>query len=246
MRKKLLFSFIVGSCISAASAVSSSDFIQARLFPGSIYFNNQPANKQNGAFETLNYNGSVYVPLRYITENMGGRVHYDEAKKDIYIDHRVNNLTKAKISVSKQADNFMLNLHSEKETYKSNEIIHLWSSLVYLGEEEITVGHGNPIILFSVRDEEGISSDEYIETVLIRDQLKKNNEYKATLPLNVIESYNYNKKGRPEIKKFLEKERPWLLSPGKYTIGVTADFSIDGDKKKKIIKSELTIQVEPQ
>ncbi|WP_339369778.1 stalk domain-containing protein [Paenibacillus elgii] len=246
MRKKLLLAFIVGSCISAASAVSSSDLIQAHLFPRSIYFNNQHANKQSGAFELLNYNGSVYVPLRYMAENMGGKVHYDEANQDIYIDRRVNNLTKAEISVSKQADNFMLNLHSEKEAYKSNEIIHLWSSLVYLGEEEITVGHGNPIILFSVRDEEGISSDEYIETVLIRDQLKKNNEYKATLPLNVIESYNYNKKGRPDIKKFLEKERSWQLSPGKYTVRVTADFSIDGDKKDKIMKSEITIQVEPQ
>ncbi|PUA34864.1 hypothetical protein C8Z91_33890 [Paenibacillus elgii] len=245
LRKKLLPVLIVGSCISAASAASSSDFIQAHLFPGSIYFNNQPANKQNGAFEILNYNGSVYVPLRYIAENMGGRVHYDEAKKGIYIDRYVNNLTKAKISVSKQADNFVLNLHSEKETYKSNEIINLWSSLVYLGEEEITVGHGNPIILFTVRDEKGVSSDEIIETVLIRDQLKKNNEYKATLPLYIIESYNYNKKGRPNTKEFFEKEQPWLLSPGKYTIGVTADFKIDGDKKNKIMKSEITIQVEP-
>lgn len=79
MRKKLLLALIAGGCISAASVVSSSDSIQARLFSGSIYFNNDPADKQSRDFEILNYNGSVYVPLRYIAENMGGRVHYDEA-----------------------------------------------------------------------------------------------------------------------------------------------------------------------
>ncbi|WP_167670370.1 stalk domain-containing protein [Paenibacillus tianmuensis] len=155
MRKKLLLALIAGGCISVASVASSSDSIRAHLFPRSIYFNNQPTNKQNGGFEILNYNGSVYVPIRYIAENMGGKVHYDEAKKDIYIVRHVNKLTKAEISVSKQADHFMLNLHSEKETYKSNEIMNLWGSLVYLGEEEITVGHGDPItfLQFGTRKE---------------------------------------------------------------------------------------------
>lgn len=162
--------------------------------------------------------------------------------KPITIDHRINRLTKAEISVSKQADNFLLNLHSEKETYKSNEIVNLWSSLVYLGDEEVTVGHGNPIILFSVRDEEGLSSDEFVESVLIRDQVKKSNEYKVTLPVNIVESYNYNKKGRSGIKEFLQKERPWLLPPGKYTITATAEFGTHRDEK--VIKSEITIRVE--
>lgn len=78
------------------------------LFPVKFVINGE--NKTpNGSVETLNYNGSAYVPIRYLAESMDSAVIYDHPSKTITIDNRftivdANNLySKAGfISVSKE------------------------------------------------------------------------------------------------------------------------------------------------
>ncbi|WP_103996122.1 stalk domain-containing protein [Paenibacillus sp. UNC499MF] len=108
--KKFLLGLACGAALTATTAVYASESIQAYLFPVKFVINGE--NKTpNGPVETLNYNGSAYVPIRYLAESMDSAVIYDHPSKTITIDSRftivdVNNpYSKAGfLSVSKEGD----------------------------------------------------------------------------------------------------------------------------------------------
>lgn len=87
--KKFLLGLAIGIGVASASVVYASDTIQAYLFPADIYINGDFKNVDGPEYAVLNYNGHAYVPIRYISENMGASVNYEEgsAYKRITVLH---------------------------------------------------------------------------------------------------------------------------------------------------------------
>ncbi|HWO95595.1 hypothetical protein P4H70_06710 [Paenibacillus ehimensis] len=76
--KKLVIGLTVGAAFSFATGVIASSSIEAILFPSKIKFQAYESIKElNGSNTTvLNYNNSVYIPLRAFAETMGATVNY--------------------------------------------------------------------------------------------------------------------------------------------------------------------------
>ncbi|UKS27353.1 copper amine oxidase N-terminal domain-containing protein [Paenibacillus sp. HWE-109] len=89
--KKFIIGVVVGSILSLSSVVVASDSVQAYLFE--VYFT---INGRNTAIEkdysVLNYNGSTYVPVRFIAEQLGASVDYNAINKEIAINQFSSNM----------------------------------------------------------------------------------------------------------------------------------------------------------
>jgi hypothetical protein len=84
--KKIILGLIIGIALSISSVVYAADTIQAYLFKAHFYINGQIA-KMDNEYTTLNYNGHVYVPIRYVAENLGAYIEYDDSNQGITINH---------------------------------------------------------------------------------------------------------------------------------------------------------------
>ncbi|OPH62148.1 hypothetical protein BC351_02650 [Paenibacillus ferrarius] len=88
--KKFLLGLICGITISATTVVYASDTIQAFLYPVKYAFNGE--NKEmNSDYQTLNYNGHAYVPIRFLAENIGATVEFNNEKQQISVDYETAN-----------------------------------------------------------------------------------------------------------------------------------------------------------
>ncbi|KRF06771.1 hypothetical protein ASG89_18085 [Paenibacillus sp. Soil766] len=84
--KKYLLGLTCGIALTATTAVYASETINAYLFPVKYVFNGQSKELAN-EYTTLNYNGHAYVPIRFVAENMGSTVGYDESTQIIKINY---------------------------------------------------------------------------------------------------------------------------------------------------------------
>lgn len=83
--KKLIIALTFGFALSVTTVVSASDTIQAYLFPVKFMFNGE-IQEPSDEYVTLNYNGHTYVPLRFIAENMGAGVEFEDESKTVVIE----------------------------------------------------------------------------------------------------------------------------------------------------------------
>jgi hypothetical protein len=86
--KKFILGIVCGVALTATTAVYASDTIQAYLFPAKFVINGETKNLDG--YDTLNYKGSTYVPIRFIAESMGSKVAYEDATKTITVDNGFN------------------------------------------------------------------------------------------------------------------------------------------------------------
>ncbi|NRF89844.1 hypothetical protein HQN89_02165 [Paenibacillus frigoriresistens] len=93
--KKFLLGLTCGIALTATTAVYASETINAYLFPVKYVFNGQ-SKELDKEYTTLNYNGHAYVPIRFVTENLGSIVEYDENTQTI----KINDNTDASHSVN--------------------------------------------------------------------------------------------------------------------------------------------------
>lgn len=78
MRKRTFAcGLVAGAIIASSTTAFAADFIQAALYPIKLVINGQE-QKIPEEYSILNYNGHTYVPLRLITENVGGKVGFKE------------------------------------------------------------------------------------------------------------------------------------------------------------------------
>ncbi|MCY9667665.1 copper amine oxidase N-terminal domain-containing protein [Paenibacillus alginolyticus] len=84
--KKFLLGLICGITVTASTAVYASDTIQAYLFPVRYQINGEIKGMEKD-YSTLNYNGHVYVPIRFITENLGAFVDYNDRNTEIKVNY---------------------------------------------------------------------------------------------------------------------------------------------------------------
>ncbi|WP_240420669.1 copper amine oxidase N-terminal domain-containing protein [Paenibacillus periandrae] len=83
--KKFMLGLIFGLCLSLGSVVYASDSIQSILVNVKFVFNG--IKKDIGSeYSVMNYQGHIYVPIRFIAENMPSSIDYDDHKKEIRIE----------------------------------------------------------------------------------------------------------------------------------------------------------------
>ncbi|MNI10803.1 hypothetical protein D3C73_639290 [compost metagenome] len=87
--KKFLLGLTCGIAFTATTAVYASETINTYLFPVKYVFNGQSKELDN-EYTTLNYNGHAYVPIRFVAENMGSIVGYDESTQTIRINYNTD------------------------------------------------------------------------------------------------------------------------------------------------------------
>lgn len=82
--KKFLLGLACGIGLTAATGVYASDMVQTYLFPAKFVIHGE--EKSAEGYQTLNYEGHVYVPVRFIAENLGNKVAYDEVTQTVVVD----------------------------------------------------------------------------------------------------------------------------------------------------------------
>ncbi|MBD0382880.1 stalk domain-containing protein [Paenibacillus sedimenti] len=86
--KKFLLGLTCGIALTTTTAVFAADTIQTYLFPATFVINGETKNSYG--YETLNYDGHAYVPIRFIAESMGLKVVYEDVSKTITVDNGFN------------------------------------------------------------------------------------------------------------------------------------------------------------
>lgn len=82
--KKFAIGFLCGAVISVSTVAYASDTVSVYLFPSKFEFNGQSKAMDN-EYAVLNYNGHAYAPIRFIAENMGANIDYDDNTKTIIV-----------------------------------------------------------------------------------------------------------------------------------------------------------------
>jgi hypothetical protein len=73
--------------LTAAASAFASGSVQTVLFPVKYVIYGKTATAE-GEYATLNYKGRAYVPIRFLAENAGDVVVYDDKTKTITIDDK--------------------------------------------------------------------------------------------------------------------------------------------------------------
>lgn len=239
--KKFVLGLICGIGLSATTAVCASDTIQAYLFPVKFVFNGQD-KELDSEYTTLNYNGHAYVPIRFVAENMGALVKYEDITKTVSIvdtnsiilrDMDLNDLTSMDPEIKKMMeepklvhkdDQFEMKLNIQKKKYKVGEPIHYSALLTYIGDSDsILVWGPRTYIMFSLTDGkeikmEGASTLELTATRLFKGEI---NEY----PFFKSGGYSVNDPDAGFWKEFYS-EKDLLLPAGTYLITANSNFSL--------------------
>ncbi|MFE5320554.1 stalk domain-containing protein [Paenibacillus sp. NPDC056579] len=82
--KKFVSGLLVGLALSFCTAAYASSTFQDYLFSAKFIFNHIPV-PHDSEYSTINYNGHVYVPIRFVAENMAADIEYDGRSKEIHI-----------------------------------------------------------------------------------------------------------------------------------------------------------------
>ncbi|WP_187274016.1 stalk domain-containing protein [Paenibacillus sp. N3.4] len=82
--KRFILGAVFGILLSATTITYASDSIKTLLFPAKFEFNGK--NTELGdEYKVLNYNGHAYVPIRFVTENIGATIDYDPETEIIFV-----------------------------------------------------------------------------------------------------------------------------------------------------------------
>ncbi|WP_314589402.1 stalk domain-containing protein [Paenibacillus terrigena] len=201
--------------------------------------------------EILNYKNQIYVPLRFIANQLGALVGYDPISRNVYIDHNNHSEVRSKLNATVTEGDFELSISSASTKYKQGDPIKIWSTLTYRGEDPITVSHGGTLLYFSLMDEDQYT-EGYVKTaMLVYEKFQQGDNAFSFLDPGLFTTYWASKNQITDIDKYLqETPRPHILPKGRYTIMVHAEFYI-GDKfdpsdetQHRKFSAEIPIEIE--
>lgn len=138
-------------------------------------------------------------------------------------------------------DDFVFRLVSEKEEYRPEEPVELYGEIIHTGDEEITIVHGSPAIMFRI--EEQIRGHEFapaIREVAIYSPLMPNDPFRQEF---MKQGIFYSEELHSEeyiafIEDLLERDG---FPPGYYTVKATTAF-YDGTMHREI-EAEVDFKV---
>jgi hypothetical protein len=190
MLKKIVFLVFLSIIGSISIVNAAAEYINAFLYPVGVMLNGQKLEFDSND-DILNYKNRAYVPVRQLIEKAGGRVGYDDGNKQISIDFQ--NASDLKPSLNNQNENneFVLSIHSQKESYTSKEPIMVWGTLNYQKDASIVVQHADPLIKFTIKDTNGLSVSSSTADVRIDEPIGEYFQAIRFLPFADVEQFNY-------------------------------------------------------
>ena len=146
-------------------------------------------------------------------------------------------------SVSVSANDFKVTLNSDKNTYSTTDIINIWGTLEYIGDNEsITIWSGCPFMHFSIAG----GFDEYdFDSVLSAFQADV--LVSSTLEKGKVYHFDYVKSGgwdgnSPEAAFWTTffNEENLILPKGEYTISLSGAFGLT----ENVVDSDVGLKTE--
>ncbi|MFC5529766.1 stalk domain-containing protein [Cohnella yongneupensis] len=235
MRRKTILLALALLLLIATTAAAATDIVKARIFKGSVFVNNTPA-QLNDDPPILSYNGRTYVPLRKFSELTRTYVGYDEESQSIYLDLPVENMGKSEIHSKTSNDEFTLSIFSGKSVYKEGEPIKVWSRLTRDSDQPVTIYHGGALVLYHIVDGNGFQNYPFSSFEGITSTFQPGDEYNSNLNPSQFLSFNRN-----------ETKHPAKLPKGTYTITAEANYNIERYstlESKRILKASIEFKVE--
>lgn len=214
---RFLLGMVTGVFFSITSAAIAADTskIEALILKSKYLFNGNERSQTS-----LNLDGTIYAPIRFISDNTGSIIYYDDDNQTINVNYPSLNTVKSELNSNSEDDKFILSLYSEKNTFKQSEYVNVWASLRFKGETSIHLTHNDQIISFYIIDEKGNRAELGNNFMIKTSVINKGDEFKRTFPSGVIQNYNvfFHKasNGTEAISK--------TLPLGQYKIGVTASY----------------------
>lgn len=80
--KKFILGFIIGALLFSVTRIDASSVLEVVQFPAKLILNGESTTLNDG-YSILNYNGSAYVPIRFIAESLNARVGYVDGPERI-------------------------------------------------------------------------------------------------------------------------------------------------------------------
>ncbi|WP_190927383.1 hypothetical protein [Paenibacillus oceani] len=113
---------------------------------------------------------------------------------------------------------------------------------MYSGEQEVTIGHGAPILRFYITDADGHASGDFTEDFLKKEPIGNNTVFTSSLSWNPLINLNYMKSGISDSNNFnAAYPEPWLLDQGVYTVGIVFDNLINDERFT--METEIVVEV---
>ncbi|MGZ9583996.1 hypothetical protein [Paenibacillus marinisediminis] len=213
---------ILGSNVSASNTVSLHEF------KGNIYWDgNRIDNNTKTPF--LQSNGAVYVPIRLLENTNAGVVSYESKTNSIYYDSfdTLSSHVRSITHNQNKDDLFQLRINSSKEKYNAGEELQIWASLDVIGDEDVKVLHLNPLVIFYIKDSNGVTITEPTTLNMQSDLFKPGDQIIRTW--NGMLANNYLSAEIGDEKN--TNARPLRLPKGEYTIGAELNYSISDDSQ---------------
>ncbi|MFD0677242.1 MULTISPECIES: stalk domain-containing protein [unclassified Paenibacillus] len=85
--KKFVLGLCCGLFIACSSIAFASDSIHALLFPAHFEINGSKIS-MNDEYKVLNVDGHAYVPVRFVAEQLGATIDYDQEQQKIFVKNR--------------------------------------------------------------------------------------------------------------------------------------------------------------
>lgn len=85
--KKFVLGLCCGLFIACSSIAFASDSIQVLLFPAHFEINGSKIS-MNDEYKVLNVDGHAYVPVRFVAEQLGATIDYDQEQQKIFVKNR--------------------------------------------------------------------------------------------------------------------------------------------------------------
>jgi len=138
-------------------------------------------------------------------------------------------------------DVFTITLHTDKQEYKFLEPKDIRISMKYIGDEdEVTIYHGDPLVVFSIEGDNGFLSGGHIHDVLINTIFEKNKEYTFAYP-QISNSFDLD--FYEALHSVHEKELQ-ELPVGNYIVYVNLEFTIgDTDNERTEFEGKIAFSV---
>ena len=121
--KSVAMGFVAGSlCMVTVTAMAAYSDVTAKLW-NDVKFNINGSVVNSTDQPTLNYNGYTYVPLRFITESLGGEASYDTVSKTVSVN-LPEKVVEKEVEVVKEVP-----VYIDKNTSEGKDVQYTYSSL---------------------------------------------------------------------------------------------------------------------
>ncbi len=239
--RRMIIGFISGCILMGmilSISLASTQQLNVSWFPVAFKINGK-VKALDDAYTTFNHNGHVYVPVRFVSESMSAVISYDDTTETVDIQYMEPHETFSEQASLTVQDDFTLTIHSASSVYKSGELIRIWSTFAYGGDDDIVLGaQSTPFLGFYLIDEEGNYYEAPRFSMGFDRTMSKGSSFISNLNKNTIISYNEQFNSDPDLHPDMNQ----FLPSGTYTIGVIADYKL-GDSIS-LLKAETSIRIE--